>query len=168
MTIIGLEDESHKTRITTSNGKEVLLGGIIDRMDRMGGKTRIIDYKTGKVEENDVKVKTDDLEKIPDKALQLIIYKYLYLRNHKDVPEDKVEMSLVSFRRNKDEMNAVLDIDEDTELYRNFMDQTEKMLTELVSNEIFNPEIPFTQTDKESNCRICNFKTICNKSIRSY
>lgn len=168
MTILGLEDESMKAEIEVAKGKKVLIGGIIDRIDKMGDMVRIIDYKTGKVDKADVTVNSDSLEKIHDKAMQLIIYKYLYLSNHENFPEDNVEMSLISFRRSKDDMKAPLEIESDTELHNNFIDKTEDMLTELISQHIFNREIPFHQTEKENNCRLCRFKTICNKSKKSY
>ena len=35
-------------------------------------------------------------------------------------------------------------------------------LKELISS-IFNPEIPFTQTDDETRCTYCAFKEICGR-----
>ena len=39
-----------------------------------------------------------------------------------------------------------------------YREQLQKVLT-----EIFNPEIPFTQTQVEKNCKYCDFKDICKR-----
>ncbi|MCK5765293.1 MAG: PD-(D/E)XK nuclease family protein [Bacteroidales bacterium] len=34
--------------------------------------------------------------------------------------------------------------------------------------EIVDPDIPFAQTEDESRCKYCNFKTICNKTVSNF
>jgi len=43
-----------------------------------------------------------------------------------------------------------------------FEEEFKKKLTTLLE-EIFNPEIPFKQTDIEENCVNCSFREICNR-----
>lgn len=59
----------------------IKLKGTLDRIDEVDGKTRIVDYKTGRVEPGHVKVKNwEDLIADYDKskAFQLLCYAYLY------------------------------------------------------------------------------------------
>ena len=44
----------------------------------------------------------------------------------------------------------------------NSMDDFEIVLTQILSN-IFNPELPFRQTEHPDNCEYCPFKIICNR-----
>lgn len=54
ITILGLEEEFNCQLII--NEKTVRLKGIIDRIDRVGDQIRILDYKTGKVENDGLKI----------------------------------------------------------------------------------------------------------------
>ncbi len=46
--------------------------------------------------------------------------------------------------------------------YREFNDEFIQYFHDTLE-EIFNPEIPFTQTKNEDHCKYCSFKTICSK-----
>ncbi len=60
---------------------KVKLKGIVDRVEQSNGKRMLVDYKTGKVETSDLKIKNflQDIEKTKfSKALQLLFYSYIY------------------------------------------------------------------------------------------
>ena len=57
--IIALEQEVSLS-IKLASGALVRLKGIIDRVDYFDGQLRIIDYKTGKIEGSDLKIKQWD------------------------------------------------------------------------------------------------------------
>ena len=64
----------------------IVLKGTLDRVDEFNGITRVIDYKTGRVESKNVTVKdweelTTDYGK--SKAFQLMSYAYLYAKRHR-------------------------------------------------------------------------------------
>lgn len=85
--------------------KMIRLRGFIDRIDSVGGKIRIIDYKSGKVEDDYVRNRvgdktSDDLIESMSQTgrkhvLQLMLYNYLYYKNKGVIPESGI-ISLVS------------------------------------------------------------------------
>lgn len=86
--------------------KKVKIRGFIDRIDRIGDKVRIIDYKSGKVEINNVefgKRDKDDFDIFNSYVntnrkhiLQLTQYAYLYYKKFNIIPES----SIISFISN--------------------------------------------------------------------
>ena len=172
--ILKTEDEL-KTRLTTPVG-DCLFKGRTDRIDRWGNTIRVIDYKTGKVDDNNLKVpvrhpEDDDLgflKSIPEKALQLLLYKYLYLKENPQVAAHQVEGQIHGLRYNSIEFGLVTDsykkdkafvpfLEDDT-----FIDDMESMLKAVVT-EMLDTETPFTQTDDVKKCKICDFQGICKR-----
>lgn len=156
---------------------ECLFKGRTDRIDRWGNVVRVIDYKTGKVENADLKVpvrheEDDDLsflKSIPEKALQLLIYKYLYLKENPEIAAHQVEAEIhglryandISFglshaKPRKNEV-AVPFLEDDT-----FIADMEVLLKAVVE-EMLDEKTPFVQTDDENHCRNCDFKLICKR-----
>ncbi|MEK9782454.1 MAG: PD-(D/E)XK nuclease family protein, partial [Flavobacteriales bacterium] len=77
--IIALEQEVSLS-IKLASGALVRLKGIIDRVDYFDGQLRIIDYKTGKIEGADLKIKQWDafLDTTSAAAFQLLTYALMY------------------------------------------------------------------------------------------
>ena len=46
--------------------------------------------------------------------------------------------------------------------YRHYADEFETLLGELL-DELFNPSIPFRQTEDENACTYCDFKLLCKR-----
>jgi len=70
----------------TVEGIKFNLFGNIDRIDKLGNLVRIVDYKSGKVDQKDLSFDTfDELIYDPNKskAFQLLFYSYLYAKNRK-------------------------------------------------------------------------------------
>lgn len=156
---------------------ECLLKGRTDRIDRWGNIIRVIDYKTGKVENANLKVPVrheDDndlsfLKAIPEKALQLLIYKYLYLKENPGIAAQQVEAEIHGLRYANDisfglshakprKNETVVPFLEDA----TFIDDMEAMLRSVVI-EMLDTETPFRQTDDENHCRNCDFRGICKR-----
>ncbi|WP_299525898.1 PD-(D/E)XK nuclease family protein [uncultured Lutibacter sp.] len=79
--IIALEEKLNTEIIVEGVNFPINLRGIVDRIDELDGVTRIIDYKTGKVEANQLKIY--DFSVISEdykytKAMQVLLYSYLY------------------------------------------------------------------------------------------
>ena len=85
------------------NQKQVRLRGIIDRIDRIGDRVRIVDYKTGRVQKTDVEARRNDVsaedfvETMTSKkhVLQLLQYAFLYQQNEGKLADPTI-ISLVS------------------------------------------------------------------------
>lgn len=158
--IVAVEDQLERELELAGNKQKVLIKGIADRIDFYENQLRILDYKTGKVEEKNVKIpdyKTEDeLNKIftnpdYDKALQLYIYYWMY-DNQK---YQSTISGIISFRKIQTPYLMLKTGKVDLE-------QLDEDFTALIT-EIFNPEIPFTQTNEEKTCRFCIYKQICGK-----
>lgn len=178
-TLIILETEGElRTKLQTAQGDYVFYGRT-DRIDQFDGLIRVIDYKTGHVEGADLKIPVrhhheSDLEylrQIPDKALQLLLYKYLYLKGNPKLSPDHVigaihglkyahdiEFGLSKTAPKKDDADADTAFLEDD----NFISDMEAML-EAVVNEMLDTEMPFVQAEDDKKCRYCEFKLICKR-----
>lgn len=137
--------------------KKVNLIGYVDRIDRVGKQIRIIDYKSGKVESNDVVIGGNGtpeemiINSIRGKkhVLQLLQYAYMYYSTANIVPD----CSIVSFISNNHEpftLNSVkVDIEEVAKNYPVYLGN--------IISEIYNEEIPFEHNTSQwkSYCLYC-------------
>lgn len=129
----------------------VLIAGNIDRIEQRNGKLRIVDYKTGKVEKNNLLLKdweglTADIKN--DKIIQLLCYCFMY---GIDTHGLETEAGVISFKNMK---NGFLNFGFKESIERNanvveLIDTAilEEFKTQLIIliNEILNPEIPFEE-----------------------
>lgn len=100
--ILGLEQKVEtETQIEVNgNAKKIRITGVIDRMDKLDGKIRILDYKSGACTEKDVKSSKDGfIEQVMGQKgkylIQLLNYTYLY---HQLTGEYAEEAGILSFR----------------------------------------------------------------------
>lgn len=144
------------------DGREIMLRGTADRIDRNGDQVQLIDYKTGKTDNNELKFK--DWEEIIgntsiSKSFQLLMYALLYQRLHPET--SAITSGIVSFRDLKAGVKKVSTPSGD--LLRNdvlvlFEEQLNNLLRILLDTSI-----PFSQTDDLKKCRICPFASVCNR-----
>jgi ATP-dependent helicase/nuclease subunit B len=126
----------------------VKLTGKVDRIDQFNGTTRVVDYKSGKVEQNKVELVnwedlTTDYEKY-SKSFQILCYAYMMYQ--KKLIELPIEAGIISFKnlnggflkfgikessktRKKDQM-----ITEET--LNNFETELKKLILEICNSEI--------------------------------
>lgn len=148
------------------DGHTFHLKGTADRIDQSNGMVRIIDYKTGTVKNDYVKVPkvVECLDDIPEKALQLMMYKYLYLKQHPETDPDTVTASIFGLRYDQ----IVFDLKVDNpDLSGHFMETMDQLLSELLP-ELIDESISYQQTsDPEGKpCKICDFRGICVNNAR--
>jgi len=167
--IIGLEDQLRANlmiELQDGTALEILLKGFADRIDQVGGITRIIDYKTGKVSATDLKPKTveslfEASSKPKDKAFQLLFY-LLLASNDQNIKHlsANAEAGIITFRSLKDGFLPLVLPGNDNNLVLQEFESRIKTLLE----EIYNSEIPFIQTTIKEHCMLCPFKSICHKT----
>lgn len=142
----GLEVKTEMIHFHAGLNLPIKLRGKIDRIDEVDGVLRIIDYKTGKVNLNQLKLKDwgqlcqDDKY---SKSFQVLTYAYMYLNSMKsDVDQVSIKTGIVSFKNlNQGFMpfNGKVLTEEVFEAYKRELDK--------LFQEIFNIEIPFQEKE---------------------
>lgn len=162
-TIEGLERDDFDKFVNVGDYK-VRISGTIDRVDKKAGTIRITDYKTGKVElvTRGRPAKTDEEmtgELFADpkykSGFQGMLYGVL-MRPHLSEP---IQVGITSLKKLADGtvwLNIGKPIPDQT------IAHYEQLLDEMVK-EIFNPAVPFTQTDDLKRCGYCEFKKVCKR-----
>lgn len=130
-------------------GIDLRLKGKIDRIDSLNETIRLLDYKTGKVTENDLKLTNKNLtnklfkKKEFDKANQLLIYAYLWL--HKE-PNQAIELGIISTQNKR--TYQPLSFEKETLFSPELIEKTKEQLADLLL-EILEPSLPFIETIKD-------------------
>ncbi len=151
---------------TASGNIKLLVGGTIDRIDRKDDTLRIVDYKTGGSPKN-----PESIEKLfsrdKDRAnyiFQTFLYAYIMSRKQ----SLKVAPALLYIHRAASESySPVIEIGKGKDKmpvynFSFYEDRFKELLDELLQ-EIFNPEVPFDQTEELEKCTYCDFKVICKR-----
>ncbi len=152
------------------NKMKVRVGGKIDRVDEVGEKYRITDYKTGTIHNT-----FDEVENlfIPspkgglDAVMQIMIYSYLFKKNHdtnysiipvlvylKELFKDEYVPSVLrkTGNRKKEVVDSFEDFEEDVQT---------KLITLL--EMLFSDDVVFKQTDDLDYCSFCAYRSICKR-----
>lgn len=138
-------------------GKQVHLYGIIDRVDEVDGILRVIDYKTGAPDTRRPK-DIESMFRSPElkEHFQTFFYAMLLKKRTKS---SAIKAGLFRLRKLSEGISWINEGQViSNEQFAEFFSHTRNLLT-----EIFNPEIPFTQTEDETRCRYCPYKDICNR-----
>ena len=161
-------EEKVQTEITLSNGLKINLGGTIDRTDFRNNTIRIIDYKTGHTTPNigDVADLFDAKKHSDSKAIfQTLLYCLMVETSAKNTPIAPGVISVKKLFSKEFTMDLYLkkgrNIPEQITLEL-MKEPLGDLLDEMLIN-IFDPAIPFMQTDCEENCNHCLFKEHCLK-----
>jgi ATP-dependent helicase/nuclease subunit B len=132
--------------------KQVNLFGIVDRIDSVGGRYRIIDYKSGSVSAADVtcKPKESVLETLggPKHVLQLLLYAHLFKKNFGIIPDQACIYSLVNVKEGLFPLSSELPLTDLIALIPEFL---QELLTDM-----YMIEQPFRHTEqRNSYCLHC-------------
>lgn len=144
--IIDLE-KNIKADFVINEEHKVSFNGFVDRIDRLNGELRIIDYKTAKSKKLSVKPKEEKLEDFlfnsdNKQALQLSIYAYSVLEA-KYFPDQNVQCGIWSFAEAKNGVK-LLEIYNEKDLSINNLSVCMNSIKNIIL-EILNPEIPFVE-----------------------
>lgn len=163
--IRGLEDDFRKEVKLNLNASQVRvrIGGKVDRIDEVAGRSRVIDYKTGSVNKKfpnieSLFIRNDD--KRNSEAFQTLLYCWLYDKSGKlaltpglyDIKGMNEDSFTPEFKMGGTEF---LD-------FSLVSEEFERHLEDLIS-EIFNPNIAFSQTENLTTCKNCDYINICKR-----
>ena len=152
----------------------VELHGFADRIDLLNDKLRVIDYKTGSVNPYDVSISANakQLQDMHDKSIQLIMYKYLFIKMLNSntlgldealiahIDEENIVPGIIALQKMS---NGVFELKvNNADLANDFEAQCDIMFEQLIS-DIFDKNNPFTQTDDTKVCGYCGFRNICKR-----
>ena len=168
-TFVGSEKSvNEKITIHTPTGDfQSRIGGYIDRLDSKDDTLRIVDYKTGGKADTPPNVASLF---IPDKKRSNYVFQtFLYAAIVSKKLKTKIAPSLLFINRAASEdYSPVINFKEPRKTpvpvtdFREYEEEFREELQKLL-DEIFNPEMDFTQTDIEEKCAFCDFKALCRK-----
>lgn len=139
---------------------EVNLRGTVDRIDRMNGQLRVIDYKTGQLDDKEISVQSEKLDEgkpMPAKWLQLMCYAMLY--NHTVAEPESVRVGIYPLRNLQSDVRMAR-WDGNANMTPQQVHIFGQMLNERIA-ELLDPSVPFRAPDKPSGCRFCPVKGFC-------
>ena len=145
--IISLEEEINAEFSLDENGEKINFIGYIDRIDRLNGVVRVIDFKTAKAKNLSVKPKEEKLEDFisnadSKQALQLSIYAYMALHNE-GFAVNQLQCGIWSFAEIGKGVQTLKIYDNE-----NIDNENVIICMNSIKNiilEILNPEIPFKE-----------------------
>lgn len=142
--------------------------GFIDRLDSSReDQARVVDYKTGKVLEDDENINDGNAEEIAEKifhpdmknwpkiALQFYVYDML-LQSRPEVKGRDIFNCVYSTARIFKEPPVTVPLN------RRFFDAVTDRLKNLL-DEMYDTSVPFARTEDEKTCGYCDFRTICGR-----
>ncbi len=148
--IISLEDNLHAYIKVDGISFPIKIHGKVDRIDELNGVTRIIDYKTGMVNSSNLKVVNfENIRELKHhKAIQVLLYAFLYTQNRNFNFSKPLEAGVISFKNLK---SGFLKVNFSSN-YRNPETQiTSEKIEEFIEEvkvlllEMYNPEVSFLE-----------------------
>ncbi len=160
---------------------EVIVKGVVDRVDRMGDETRVIDYKTGLSDKTELQVNGwEDLQHDPllDKGFQLLTYAWLL---HEKASKSVMRAGIISL---KSLGSGFMTVNVPAPLSGNQdavqpgtpkakQPKTDKLGEEemvafeaqlkLILEALFDTAVPFLQTESRDVCARCPYISICGR-----
>ncbi len=144
------------------------LHGYVDRIDSFrSGEVRIVDYKTGKVEDDDLNITDENAEAVvaklfgesnngrPKIALQLFVYGLL-VDEEETLRAPVMVNSIYSTARLFS--RPLKDMPRSAEFVSKVTERLKAVLDEMVD-----PDVPFHRTQDLKTCAMCDFKMICGR-----
>lgn len=165
ISILHLEKELEAPLEINTGGQPatVRIRGLADRIDQCGDTIRIIDYKSGKTEQSELNVSSQEsIISDPDKSktFQLLCYTWMYRQNSGN--GHAIESGIFSMRNLGGGLLTVEPHPKSGLVKEQLTEGFEEQLRSLISN-IMDPETPFTQAAEPRNCRYCPFGILCNR-----
>lgn len=165
-TLIGLEKEYEQVidvELADNKSLKVRVGGTVDRIDRVGDRIRVVDYKTGKADVNVRSVESLFIDSTSRNkaAFQTMLYAGCVVETLK--PLEPVLPAVYGARGVfKDDFDPLFTINHSPLIYQanaiEYVAFLKKMLAEIIDNTV-----AFVQTTDEKKCSYCSFNGICGR-----
>ena len=163
-TILGLERKIYDFIELPEASVKLKIGGIIDRLEEHNGKLLIVDYKTGSSGKTCKSL--EDLVTEKDKRaghiFQTFVYASVLIRKKMfDLPV--VPALLYMQDASRENFSPVVEYGKKpVEDFRNLHEEFEELYIHKIS-DLFNRDIPFSQTTFTNNCIYCKFRELCKR-----
>ena len=153
----------------------VRIGGTIDRMDKVGNRVRIVDYKTGAYDAKRLETTWEDLFKSPDAryVLQTLIYSEAALHKEDDkqsttlgsmreVPYTQLTPHLYFTQKNLSQTDGTVKIekvavDNYLAIRSEFLERLQKKVSDIKS------ETEFPMVEEKGCSKYCPFRLLCHR-----
>lgn len=158
---------SENIRWKAGESPEVNMRYAFDRVDRVGGRLRVIDYKTGSSH-----VEAEDFEEVFNGAynakylLQLLLYAHLLegrVSREEGILGEDIAMEIYDVNVIGREGAVRPKIDKMEIVGHKMVSEDFKGRMETLLSDLFDPEKPFMPTEDEENCRYCAFRALCGR-----
>lgn len=159
--LLGTERGDYRYRFKVPHTNlEAELGGKIDRIDKKNDVVRIIDYKTGKDELNFKSIEALFMrDRNQGKAeFQVLLYALLFTRSNTTYAGHRIVPGIMGRKQIFGEDFSFGLADDVCPM----LDEFEARLKEMVG-ELFNRDVPFSQTTNSDTCKYCAYKQICHR-----
>jgi predicted RecB family nuclease len=150
-----IEAEMHANiEVETENGTRILrFKGFIDRIDRIGDRYRVIDYKTGTVNKDHVNFKISPHGLIPSfvkgkHAFQLSLYCLFFKEKYGFIPEEAKIASLIN-------VNEAFNLSVSDGGISDMIPYVKNVLEEIVQ-QLFDPQQAFEHLEDAKYCQYCS------------
>ena len=149
-------EEDYSYTLFQHDGHDVRIGGRVDRIDRLDGVLRVIDYKTGSLADSEIEF-TDRKTTMPGKWLQLMSYALMYRRRFPS--EESLRVGIYPLRYLRSDVRLAR-WNRQEEITTAMLNAFEEQLGEILG-EIFDTELPFEATPSANACRFCPAAAFC-------
>lgn len=141
----------------------VHLTGKIDRLDLAPDDTfRLLDYKTGQVHPLGLGSMADlGLDRAADRREAFQLFFYLYLLKESRSLSKPIRLGIYPFKKLYGEL-AFVTVDKKDIITPDMVDRFREIL-DILFRQLFDPQVPFTQTQDEKRCLYCPFQVICRR-----
>ena len=155
--IVALEEDMEPYTLST-DAQPVRLAGRVDRIDRLDGHLRIIDYKTGRVDDSEISIRGElDEQNMPGKWLQLMCYTLIFRRMYGG--NEPVSAGIYPLR-NLQSGVKLASWDGTTTIDDKNLDAFEHFLHATI-DRLMDPNEPFSPTTRTASCTFCPVRAFC-------
>lgn len=166
LTIMSTERKYYTKIQPAGASTELCLGGFIDRIDIKEGIVRVVDYKTGKRYSDYKSIEslfTAEDNKRNRAVFQTFLYSWIISKEKSFNTVQPVLYYVRDIFQNDYSPEVYQSENRNRIVVRNFLDYEKEFEDRLIKlvNEIYDPSLPFKQTDDIEQCKHCPYNEIC-------